>query len=343
MLADIVALVLFLALATYTVTGGADFGGGVWDLLASGPRRDAQRDVISRAIGPIWEANHVWLILMIVVLFVALPKAFGAIATALHIPLVLMLIGVVLRGAAFVFRAYDPVDGASRRRWRRAFAIASTITPVFLGVVLGAIAGGALRMDAATGRPTVGFFEAWLAPFPFLVGGLTLFLFAYLAAVYLTVEADSEPLRDDFRRRALASGVGVGALALATLLGAHAWAPRLASGLTAQWWSVPLHLVTAATAIAALYALWRRRFRLARLAALAQAVLVVLGLAGSLHPYVIAPDLTFERALAPASVVVPMLVVLAAGAPLLVWAIALLYKVFKSQQAPGSPGPVDPD
>jgi len=336
MLADLVALVLFVALATYTVTGGADFGGGVWDLLATRPRKDAQRDLIARAIGPIWEANHVWLILIVVVLFVSLPKAFGALATALHIPLVLMLIGIVLRGAAFVFRAYDPVDGASRRRWRRAFAIASAITPVFLGVVLGAVAAGQLRVDPATGQPQVDFFASWLAPFPFFVGALTLALFAYLAAVYLTVEADDDALREDFRRRALVSAILVGALALATLVAAHAWAPRLAEGLTALWWSVPLHGVTAAAALTALWALWTRRYALARLAAIAQVVLVVFGLAASQYPFVIAPDLTFAQALAPESVVVPMLGVLAAGAPLLVWAIALLYKVFKSQRAPGS-------
>ena len=337
MLADLVALVLFLALATYTVTGGADFGGGVWDLLATGPRKDAQRDTIARAIGPIWEANHVWLILIVVVLFVSLPKAFGAIATALHIPLVLMLIGIVLRGAAFVFRAYDPIDGAGRRRWRRAFAIASAVTPVFLGVVLGAIAAGGLRIDPATGHPTVGFFVAWIAPYPFLVGAFTLALFAYLAAVYLTVEADDDALREDFRRRALISAVVVGALALATLIGALTWAPRLADGLTGRWWSIPLHLLTGAAAIGAMVLIARRRFRIARIVAIAQTGLIILGLAASQYPFVVAPDLTFERALAPPAVVVPMLVVLAAGAPLLVWALALLYKVFKSRPDPRDP------
>ena len=336
MLADLVALALFLALVVYTVTGGADFGGGVWDLLASGPRKDAQRDAIARAIGPIWEANHVWLILIVVVLFVALPRAFGAIAIALHIPLVLMLIGIVLRGSAFVFRAYDPVDGAARRRWRVAFAIASAVTPVFLGVVLGAIAGGDLRLDPATGHPSVGFFAAWLAPFPFFVGAFTLALFAFLAAVYLTVDADDDALREDFRRRALVSAVVVGALALATFLAAHAYAPRLAGGLTARWWSIPLQLLTGAAAIATLVLLWRRRYRIARIAAVAQVALIIVGLAASQYPFVIAPDLTFTAALAPPSVVVPMLGVLAAGAPLLVWALWLLFKVFESRPTPGT-------
>src|SRR5687768_10037530 len=95
------AAVLLAALVLYALSGGADFGGGVWDLLARGPRAAAQREQIAHAIGPIWEANHVWLILVVVVLFAAFPPAFAAIATVLHVPLTLMLIGIVLRGSAF--------------------------------------------------------------------------------------------------------------------------------------------------------------------------------------------------------------------------------------------------
>ena len=131
MLAELVALTLLVALVAYTLTGGADFGGGVWDLFATGPRKAQQRALIEQALAPIWEANHVWLILIVVVLFVALPDAYAAISTALHIPLVLLLIGVVLRGAAFVFRQYDPRPGVGARRWRKVFATASLLTPIF--------------------------------------------------------------------------------------------------------------------------------------------------------------------------------------------------------------------
>ena len=148
-LADVVAGVLVVALNAYVLMGGADFGGGVWDLLAGGPRRDAQRALIAHAIGPIWEANHVWLIVAVVVLFTGFPDAFATLATVLHIPLSLMLVGIVLRGSAFTFRSYGAKSGRAVRGWGRAFAIASTITPVLLGIAVGAVASGAAGDAAA--------------------------------------------------------------------------------------------------------------------------------------------------------------------------------------------------
>src|SRR5271154_4221644 len=124
MLEHTVAGALVASLIFYVLTGGADFGGGVFDLLARGPRAEAKRALIARAIGPIWEANHVWLILALVILFTGFPRALAAIATTLHGPLTLMLFGIVLRGTAFIFRTYD---AGSERRWARAFAIASAI------------------------------------------------------------------------------------------------------------------------------------------------------------------------------------------------------------------------
>src|SRR5215210_4120457 len=143
MLAVLLAGVAVLALNAYAVMGGADFGGGVWDLFASGPRRAEQRRLVADAIGPIWEANHVWLILVVVLLFTCFPPAFAELLTTLHVPLTLMLIGVVLRGSAFTFRTYDSQRDAVQQRWGTAFAIASVITPVLLGMCVGAIASGA--------------------------------------------------------------------------------------------------------------------------------------------------------------------------------------------------------
>src|SRR5450432_3610702 len=117
-----IAGIMMIALNFYVLSAGADFGGGVWDFLASGPRRQAQRDLISHALAPIWEANHVWLILVIVLLFTCFPAAFSTIAIALHIPLSLMLIGIVLRGSAFIFRSYGSNHDAAQLRWGRVFA-----------------------------------------------------------------------------------------------------------------------------------------------------------------------------------------------------------------------------
>src|SRR5438445_1799860 len=189
------------ALIIYALLGGADYGGGVWDLFALGKRAPAQRAVMAEAIGAVWEANHVWLILVIVVLFTAFPTAFAAISTALHIPLTLLLIGIVLRGTTFTFRAQDAQRDDVQRRWSLLFSIASIITPVLLGIVLGAIASGTIKLE--NGVVVSGFLRSWLAPFPIAVGFFALSLFAFLAAVYLTVESSEYELKEDFRLRAL--------------------------------------------------------------------------------------------------------------------------------------------
>ena len=144
-MAALLALAIVGALILYVLTGGADFGGGVWDLLARGPRATAQRALIDRAIAPVWEANHVWLILVVVLLFGAFPPAFSALATGLHLPLTALLVGIVFRGSAFVFRKYGGGGRAASRRWGVVFAVASLVTPICLGVTIGAVTAGAIR------------------------------------------------------------------------------------------------------------------------------------------------------------------------------------------------------
>ena len=207
-LADALAAILALSLNAYVLFGGADFGGGVWDLLASGPRRARQRAVIAHALGPIWEANHVWLILAIVLTFTCFPPLYARLGTLLHIPLTLMLVGIVLRGSAFTFRTYDSQHDAAQRRWGRIFASASVITPVLLGVSIGAVVSGRLAPNQ-TGSFAQVYIEPWCTPFAFSVGLLALVLFAFLAAVFLTLETRDPDLCEDFRRRALAAGVAV--------------------------------------------------------------------------------------------------------------------------------------
>ena len=328
-----IAAVMLVALMIYALTGGADFGGGVWDLLARGPRELQQRKLISQAIAPIWEANHVWLIVVIVLLFTAFPLAFAAIMTALNIPLTLMLIGIVLRGAAFAFRAYGIQSEEARRTWERVFAIASVYTPVMLGVTLGATISDAIRVDPATGEMLVNFWEAWLRPFPFVVGLLVLALFVFLAAVYLTVEAKGQPeLQEDFRRRGLGTAVVVGGLAFVALLLARNGAPRIFTGLTGHWWSIPFQVVTGFAAVGAMWALWQRRYALARMLAAAQVGLMVAGFGLALLPYIVPPDLTLLDTAAPRSVLLPVSIVLVVGLLLIGPAFWWLYTIFKGQQ-----------
>ncbi|HEY7681881.1 MAG TPA: cytochrome d ubiquinol oxidase subunit II [Gemmatimonadales bacterium] len=327
--ADILAGAVVVALNAYVLLGGADFGGGVWDLLASGPRRERQRELIAHAIGPVWEANHVWLILAIVLLFTCFPAAFSQLAVALHIPLTLVLVGIVLRGSAFTFRSYGGDDQPAQRRWGRVFASASLVTPLLLGVAVGSVAAG--RVQLPTGRGfAADYLRPWLTPFAFSVGVFTLVLFAFLAAVYLTLETDEAELQEDFRRRALASG---GALFLAAALTlAFAWrgAPLVRSGLMAAPGAVPVHLLTGVSATVALWALWHRRYSLARVAAAAQATCILWGWAAAQYPWVLPPSLDLRAAAAPPVTLKLTLIGLALGAVVLVPSLAYLFRIFKS-------------
>ena len=241
-LETIIAGVMVASLVLYALLGGADYGGGVWDLFAFGRRAREQRALIAKAISPVWEANHVWLILVIVILFTAFPPAFAAIATALHIPITLLLIGIVLRGTAFTFRTYDVQRDDVQRRWSLLFSIASIITPILLGTIVGAIASGTIRVE--NGSVPNGFVSSWLAPFPLAVGFFALALFAFLASVYLTLETRERELQEDFRRRALISGVIVGLLALTVFVLAQSGAPTVRAGISRTWWALILHICT---------------------------------------------------------------------------------------------------
>ena len=329
-LPDVLGAVLAAALNAYVLFGGADFGGGVWDLLASGPRRGRQRDVIGHAIGPIWEANHVWLILAIVLTFTCFPRVYARVGIVLHIPLTLMLLGIVLRGSAFTFRTYDDEHDAVQRRWGRIFAGASLVTPVLLGVCVGAIAAGRVGPLPAAGGFVERFVAPWLTSFSLAVGLLALALFAHLAAVFLTLETDDPELVADFRVRALASGVAVFLAAFGALVLAPAQAPLVGAGLLGSRWSLPLHLATGAAAIVVLAALWWKRYHLARVAVGAQVSLIVWGWALAQYPYLVPPDLTIGNAAAPAVTLRLVLVVLGLGVVVLLPSLAYLFRVFKA-------------
>ncbi|HEY4218608.1 MAG TPA: cytochrome d ubiquinol oxidase subunit II [Gemmatimonadaceae bacterium] len=330
-LPEVLAGVIVLALNAYVLMGGADYGGGVWDLLASGPRRDAQRELIATSIAPIWEANHVWLIVVVVMTFTAFPSVYATLATVLHIPLTLLLVGIVLRGSAFVIRSYGKHSTAARRRWGLAFAIASIVSPVLLGMTIGALASGGVA--AASARTANGSFvsvyvESWLNVFTVSVGLFALALFAFLAAVYLAVAAQEASLRDDFRRRALAAAVVVFVLAAIALLSARSEAPQIAHGVMGTSWAIVLHLCTAVAAIVALVALWRRQFRTARVAAAAQVSLILWGWAFAQYPFVVPPTLTIDGAAAPRITLDLLSIGLVIGAAILLPSLRYLFRIF---------------
>ncbi len=308
------ALVLLAGLTAYAVLGGADFGAGLWDLFAFGSRKHAQRALLEQAMGPVWEANHVWLIFVVITMFSGFPSAFAAISQRLLVPISLALLGIVLRGAAFAFRHYAAPHGGTPVRgtqlWGRIFAISSLLTPFFLGV-----AGGELLSGAAM----------W-APLPLLGGALAVLCCAYLAATYLAADAagiDDAALANDFRLRAIITGIAAGALALAGLL--------LIPG------SIPVLIVVAssATRIGSLLLLRWKRYSLARVAAATAAATVLWGWAAALYPWVIIPGssvggLRFLDTAAPPSTAAVVLGVLLAGLAVVTPCYALMLRVLRT-------------
>lgn len=319
--------ILLLGVVLYAVLGGADFGGGIWDLLARGPRRREQRLAIARAIGPIWEANHVWLIFVIVLTFTIFPPVFAAISTALYIPLSLVLVGITLRGGAFIFRAYAHDVVAAQERWGRVFAAASAITPVLLGMCAGAVASGDIRVE--DGQVTSSLWSPWLGPFPIVIGLLALATCAYLAAVYLTIETEGT-LQEDFRRRALAAAVAFAILGTLALPLARSEAPEIWDGLVRReaFTFVP---VTAVLGVVTLWAVWSRRYVLGRMSAVAGVAVMLAGWALAQYPYLVVPDIDYATAAASPAMMKAALVVYAIGSLFLIPSLWLLFALFKGQ------------
>ena len=323
----LLAIILMASLTLYVLLGGADYGGGVWGLLSSGPRRKEQRELISNAITPVWEANHVWLVLVVVLLFAGFPAAFAAMTTALNIPLTVLIIGIVMRGSSFVFRAYHTGDYRTQRRWGLIFAIASTVTPICLGVVVGAISSG--RVLVRDGISVNGFLAPWLGTFPLMVGFFALSLFVFLAAVYLTVEARDPALQEDFRRKALVSGVIVALMALGTFLAARTGAPDIYAGLLRPSLVWIVQGATAAYAIAAFVALLKRKHKAARIAAMLQVSLILWGWALSQSPFLLQGEMTISEAAAAPPVLWALIGATVAGLLVLFPSIWYLMQIFK--------------
>ena len=322
----LLAVVMLGALIAYALLGCADFGGGIWDLLSGGPRRAEQREAIARAIGPVWEANHVWLIFLIVLMFTCFPRAFAAASVALFWPLHLILAGIVLRGSSFVFRAYHAKTEETQRLWSRLFGAASAFTPVLLGACLGAVSSGAIRVEG--GGVTAGT-DAWLSPFSLATGLMACLLSAYLAAVYLAWESRGA-VRNDFLRRALLTWLAAGVMSLALLPLAASQAPALWQGLTRFPAIVAVGAGVALAPLSAI-ALMRHWFGAARVMAAAQVFLLLAGWALAQYPFLIAPDLTIANSAAPEPTLALTALTLPLGAALLVPSLWYLFAVFKGQ------------
>ncbi|MBD5633987.1 MAG: cytochrome d ubiquinol oxidase subunit II [Candidatus Eremiobacteraeota bacterium] len=310
----LVAVVAVVAIALYAIFGGADFGGGVWDVLASGPRRAQQQEIIGHAIGPVWETNHVWLIFMIVLLFTCFPPAFASLSIGLYVPLTFVLVGIILRGAAYAFRSQANRDARLSQVWGHVFGIASIVSPFFFGTCVGGL--------------TIGHF-AWTSPFAFAVGTLAVAMCAQLAAVFLTCEVRG-PVRQDFRTRGMAITVVLAALGAATLAVAAATAPAVFAALTKPQ-SIPGIATAMVLGFVVIGCLWFRRYNLARIAVCAETIAILIGWYASQAPFLIPGELTYVQAAAPRETLRAFLVLVAGGSALLVPSLWLLFRVFKSE------------
>jgi cytochrome bd ubiquinol oxidase subunit II len=326
-LADWLLAVLWVGLTLYVLLGGADFGAGFWDLAAGRSDRGApQRNLIAHSIGPVWEANHVWLIFVVVLLWTGFPSVFAAISSTLYIPLTLVAIGIIARGAAFAFRK------ASTELWQQrlfgaAFALSSVLTPAFLGATAGAIASGRVPPGIAAGD----LVDSWWNLTSAAIGLLCVGVGAYLAAVYLTRDAQrtgEHALAEAFRRKAIGTGVAVGALAAAGLAVLRQDAPVLFDELTAVP-AAPLVLLSAVAGVLSLALLVRRRYVLVRLTAALAVAAVVWGWGAAQYPVLLAPGLTVDDAAASRAVLQATLGALAVGAVLLVPSLAWLFVLFQ--------------
>jgi cytochrome d ubiquinol oxidase subunit II len=329
--AQLILGVLWVAVTLYAVLAGADFGGGVLDLVSRGPRTARQREAISKAMGPVWEANHVWLIFFITGLFSAFPQAFAVLSVALYLPATLALAGIVLRGAAFAFRSH--VEGAdiARSRLGLLFGVASAITPALFGAAAGGLACETIHARGGQVH-TNGLLAIWLGPFQIVCAALALAVCAMLAASFLCVEmqrAEERALTEDFRRRALQAAVVAGGLSLLALILASSQAPRLYDRLTGHA-LVPVLLGVVAGSGATI-ALFTRRYRTARGLTAAAVTAVVWGWGFAQYPRLAGPDVTLRSAAASPAELQALLIGGGAGIALLLPALWLLYSTFRKQ------------
>ena len=320
-MSTVAAVVLFIGVIAYAVLGGADYGAGFWDLTAGGARRGRRpRHLVDESLAPVWEANHVWLIFCLVMVWTAFPTAFAATMTTLYIPLGLAALGIVVRGAGFAFRKVM-VRTDQQRLTGAAFAISSVLVPFFLGAIAGGIASG--RVPPAGHGDPIG---SWVNPTSVLGGVLAVLVCAYVAAVFLTAEArrrDDAELETWFRRRSLATAMATGVVALAGILVLRADSPRLFDALLTR--GLPLVLVSGACGLTALVLLRRGAPRLLQALAVGAVGTVIAGWGVAQYPNLLGTHTTITAAAAPEPTLWALTIVAAVALLMVVPSMALLF------------------
>jgi cytochrome d ubiquinol oxidase subunit II len=325
MLADLALVVLIVALSAYAVLGGADFGAGFWDLTAGGARRGARmRGLIKQSMGPVWEANHVWLIVILVVLWTCFPSAFGPLMETLYVPLFLAAVGIIFRGTAFALRG-EAATIAEARVLGATFALSSILTPFFLGCAIGAVASGQVPAAGDPSEP----FAAWTNATSIFVGLMAVATSAYVAAAFLAgdaTRAGMPDLAEAFRRRALGAAIVAGGFAIGGLAVVNSDAPDLYDGLTSGG-GLALVVASAGLGIATIALIWSRRFELARYASGLTVGTLIVGLALAQRPDFLPGELSFDDAAADDATLIATLVALAIALAVIVPSLWWLFRL----------------
>ena len=323
----VVAAALFVGVLAYALFGGADFGSGFYDLSAGGTSRGAElRTLVDHSIGPVWEANHVWLIYVLVTWWTAFPETFAAAMSTLILPMLLALLGIVLRGASFAFRKYAATLGQARL-FGAIFAVSSVVTPFFLGAVAGGIASGRVP---ATGRGDL--WTSWLNPTSVFGGIIAVGTCAFLAGTFLCADArrsGQNRLAEELRWRTLAVGAVTGIVVFAALVPLQRDAPTLADGLEHR--AAPVVVISALFGIATLVLVGLRRFAVARVTALVAVAAVVTGWGVGQYPWMLVDQVTITDAAGATATLEALLVAAGLAAVIVLPALGYLYKLTQSE------------
>jgi cytochrome d ubiquinol oxidase subunit II len=324
-MAEACLVLVVVGITAYAVLGGADFGAGLWDLTAGGAERGGRvRGMVQRSMSPVWEANHVWLIFVLVMVWTAFPVAFGSLFSTLSIPLFLAAIGIIFRGTAFALRGHAATIREARAIGAT-FALSSVLVPFFLGAAVGGIASGRVPVGNLAGDPV----DSWLNPTGVLIGVLAVLSGAYLAAVFLagdSVRAGLPDMARAFRARALGAGVLTGLVALAGLLVLRSDARALYDGLTSGGGLVMV-VISAAAGALTLWLVAAERYGPARLSSAAAVTAITVGWVLAQDPYLLPPQLTLAEAAASDATLTTLLIGMAIGALMLVPSLWYLYRL----------------
>jgi len=327
----IICGILLVTITLYAILGGADFGAGVWEFNTALKASKKEREQLYRAIGPVWEANHVWLIFAIVLMFSAFPIAFAAISRALWLPLLLALLGIFARGIGFAFRKY--AAGAVRQQalFGAVFAFASTSTPFFFGACAGAIAAG-IPSVTERGQFTGDHLAIWLRPLAIFCAFYAVGLCSYIAAIFMCRESEVEDdpeLITKWRKRALIMGVVLGVFSGLGLVLVAQEAPDLWTGFRSS--GMPFVLGSSVAGVLSMGLVWKSRFAPAVAAAAVTVATVILGWGAAQYPKLIPPNLTIEATKAPDAILWAMTIAIAGGAVVLIPSLGWLFFLFKRQ------------